>query len=205
MLKGPPFHGSRSYGGHKLPLGPRFVSEYCWLPDWFQEWFRKRPIGCPNHSSNRTCRGPKAVPERRVLLGLPIGFRNGLELRHVGFPNHFSNRTRRRLGLSGPPPTSQTMLWLSFLCGEKFWIEPSGGFGGPPPKLKVRKGNPAFGSASGPSMLSGPVPWRKLIWTRSGKSGVMFLARRLVFRTGRVGPPFSKKRSGSVPLHKHKA
>ena len=32
----------------------------------------------------------------RVLLDLPIGFRNGSEKRPIGFPNRYSNRTRRR-------------------------------------------------------------------------------------------------------------
>ena len=32
----------------------------------------------------------------RILLALPIGFRNGSESRPIGFPNRSSNRTRRR-------------------------------------------------------------------------------------------------------------
>ena len=91
-------------------------------------------------------------------------------------------------------------------CGSPMWGgKSSGGLGGPPPKLKVRKGNPTLGNASGPGTLSGPVPWRKLIWINFGKSGVMFAARRLVFRTGRMEPPSLKRGFGNPPSHKHKA
>ena len=43
----------------------------------------------------------------RVLLALPIGFRNGSTKRPIGFPNRSSNRTRKR------PKAVPEYCWLS--------------------------------------------------------------------------------------------
>ena len=64
-------------------------------PDWFQKWFRKEAHRFSQSLFQPYSETPQGCP--RVLLGLPIGFRNGLELRHVGLPNRSSNRIRRRL------------------------------------------------------------------------------------------------------------
>ena len=48
----------------------------------------------------------------RVLLALPIGFRNGSESRPIGFPNHSTNRTRRR------PKAVPEYCWLSRLVSR---------------------------------------------------------------------------------------
>ena len=65
----------------------RAVPEYCWLSRLVSGMAPNQgPSAFSNHSTNRT---------PRVLLALPIGFRNGSESRPTGCPNRSSNRTRR--------------------------------------------------------------------------------------------------------------
>ena len=51
----------------------------------------------------------------RVLLPLPIGFRNGSEMTSIGFPNRSSNRTQRR------PKAVPEYCWLSRLASRIAW------------------------------------------------------------------------------------
>ena len=72
----------------------RAVPEYCWISRLVSGMVQKRgpsvfPLALPTVLGD-----DQGCP--RVLLDLPIGFRNGVEKRHVGFPNRSPNRTWRR-------------------------------------------------------------------------------------------------------------